>query len=337
MASARHRTRQQMPLAILALISVALLLGTSARTLGQGSVAEVGNAAIRGRVVLPGGAFLTDGVRISLQTIRGIDSSVFTDSTGRFEFTRLAPGKYQILVDADKDRFETAVESVELVRNQQYLVTIVLSEKEPPGKPKTATVSAGELDPKVPSKAKKEFERGVAARQQGNTSEALAHLRAAIEIYPRFLMARNDLGAQLLDIGDLDAADQELRKALAIDAAAFNPNLNMGIVLVKKHDFLQALTFLEKAVSLQPQSPAARMYNGLALAGVNEVDRATKELSAAHDLGGPEYAIALFHLGQLLMDHGDRKHARDAFELYLREAPNAANAAMAQKLIGMLK
>ena len=335
MASPRSLLREHAPLAILAIISIALLIGTEGKVRGQ--VTDIGNAAIRGRVVLPSGAFLSNGVRVSLQTIRGVDSSVFTDNTGRFEFVRLAPGKYQVVVEADRDKFETATETVELVRNQQILITITLKEKDNAGNPKAGAISAGELDPNVPGKAKKEFERGVAAREQGKTNEAVAHFREAIALYPNYLMAHNDLGAQLLDAGDLDGAEKELRQALAIDAAAFNPNLNLAIVLIRRQDFLQALKFVEKAVSLQSQSPSAHLYNGVALAGVDEADRAANEFRAAHDLGGKEYAIALFHLGQLLMDHGDRKNAKDAFELYLREAPNAANAATAQKLIAMLK
>lgn len=292
---------------------------------------------IRGRVVLPGGGFLTESVRISLQTIRGTDASVFTDNTGRFEFTRLASGRYQIVVEADPRLYESATESVEIVRGMQALLNIVLKEKGQTGRPKAAAISAVELDSNVPAKARKEFDRASDASKNGNAEEAIVHLRNAIAIYPRYLMAHNDLGAQLLELGRLDEAEKEVRLALDIDPSAFNPTLNLGIILIKNHEIQQATAVLEKAVSRQSQSPAARLFYGEALMSGSEPDRAEREFLAAYDLGGNQYAEALFHLGQLYMDRGDRNLARQYFERYVREAPKASNLGEVRKLIAMLE
>ena len=60
-------------------------------------------------------------------------------------------------------------------------------------------------------------------------------------------MAHNDLGAQLLELNRLDEAEKQLRLALEIDPAAFNPTINLGIVLLKKHEIQSAIAVLEKA------------------------------------------------------------------------------------------
>ena len=287
--------------------------------------------------MLPDGGFLSEGVRISLQTIRGTDSTVYTDDNGRFEFTRLSPGRYQVVVEADPRKFEVATESVEIARSMSAVLNIVLKEKAASGRPKVTAISATELDPNVPEKARKEFERASSASKEGKTEEAIAHLRNAIDIYPRYLMAHNDLGAQLIELGQLDESEKELRLALSIDSAAFNPTLNLGIVLVKKHEIQPAINILEKAVSMQSQSPAARLYLGVALMSNSQTERAERELIAAHDLGGSEYAIALFHLGRLYMERGDRQLARQYFERYLGEAPKASNTDSVRKLIAVLE
>jgi Flp pilus assembly protein TadD len=294
------------------------------------------DGAIRGRVMLPGGGFVTEAVRISLQTIRGTDATVFTDNTGRFEFTRLTPGRYQIVVDADPQRFQSTTESVELIRGSAAVVTVYLKDKDRPGQLKASTVSATELDSRVPAKARKEFQQAGDAFRNGNTEESLNHLRKAIEIYPRYLMAHNDLGAQLLDLNRLEEAEKELRAALDIDPAAFNPTLNLGIVSLKNHQIPQAIEFFEKAVSMQSQSPAARLFYGVALMNGSESDRAEKEFLAAYNLGGAQYAEALFHLGQLYMNRGDRVLARQYFERYIRDAPKASNLGEVRKLIAKL-
>jgi tetratricopeptide (TPR) repeat protein len=292
---------------------------------------------IRGKVLLPSGGFVTQSIRISLQTIRGIDSTVFTDNNGTFEFTRLNPGRYQVVVDADPRLYETSTESIEIVRGMLAMINIVLKEKGRTGQPKVGAVSAVELDSDVPSKARKEFERASDASKNGKAEEAITHLRNAIAIYPQYLKAHNDLGAQLLELNRLDEAEQELRLALSIDPAAFNPTLNLGIVLLKNHEIQAAIGVLEKATSMQSQSPAARFFYGLALMGASEGERAEKEFIAAYTLGGNQYAEALFQLGRLYMDRGDRSLARQYLERYVREAPKASNSVEARKFIAMLE
>ena len=299
---------------------------------------KTGKGSISGRVVLPDGSFLTEAKRITLQTIRGVSASVFTDTQGQFQFGDLSAGSYQIVIEGDRDRFETTTQRVEVTRAFPTILNIVLKEKSSNETKRAASsISAGELDPAVPAKAKKEFERASNASKEGKPEEAVAYLRKAITLYPHYLMAHNDLGAQLLDLGRLDEAETELRLALKIDPAAFNPMLNLGILLVKKHELPQAKQLLEKAVSIRSQSPIARLYYGIVLLTSSEPDRAEKEFIAAHDLGGAEFAIALFHLGQLYMDRGDRKLAREYFQRYMKEAQNPGNLDQVRKLIALLE
>jgi len=241
-------------------------------------------------------------------------------------------------VEADGDRFEIARVSVEVFPGAPSILHISLKEKKSNGPKGSATaVSTGELDPAIPPKAKREFERASDASKSGKTDDAIAHLRNAIALYPSYLMAHNDLGAQLLEQGKLDEAAREFRLAVQIDSKAFNPRLNLGIVLVQERKFSDAVEMLKKAIALQPNSPAAILYHGLALEGINDFNGAERELKTAHDLGGISYAVALFHLGQIYMNKGERAEARRAFEGYVREAPTGPNASQARKMIGILR
>jgi Flp pilus assembly protein TadD len=293
---------------------------------------------ITGNVVLPNGSFLNERARVKLQTDHGVKSDVFTDDQGRFQFNSLVPTVYTIIVEADRNRFEIATATVEVFPNAPVLLTITLAEKKADGSKKAAgTVSAGELNAAVPPKAKKEFERATEASREGKTDEAIAHLKKAIELYPGFLMAHNDLGTQLLAKSRFDEAENEFRRAIELDPSAFNPRLNLGILLVEQHRFSEATEALKQAISLDGNSPAARLYDGVALAGLNNLDAAVQELKAAHELGGATYALALFHLGEVYLNKNDREQARKAFESYLREAPNAANAAEVRQLMATIR
>jgi tetratricopeptide (TPR) repeat protein len=295
--------------------------------------------SIRGRVVLPDGTLISESVKLTLQSARGTQTVSYTDNQGQFEFRGLAPDNYRLEVEADRQRFEIVTESVQVNRGIPSILNIALREKRSASGSKSdeRAVSVGELDPNVPEPARKEFDRASKANKEGKADESIAHLRKAIQLYPHYLMARNDLGAQLLEQGRLEEAADELRQAISIDAKAFNPQLNLGVLFVRQHRFSEAADSLRKALSLNPSSPAANLYAGLAALGLEDWATAEKQLKAAYDLGGSAYALALFHLGQLYMGKGERQLALKAFETYLHDAPGADNAAEVRKMIGMLQ
>jgi len=296
-----------------------------------------GNGSIRGRILMSDGSYATANVKITLMNVRDVISTTYTDNQGQFELRSLNAGNYQIEVEGDRTKFDVKTEQVQVFRGVPTVITITLTEKRSAAaKPGTA-VSVNELDHNVPAAARKEFEKASKLGNENKRDEAIAHLQKAIEIYPQFVMAYNDLGTHLLALGKLDEAGEVLRKAVALDAKAFNPALNLGIVLVHQHKFEEATTILKTATTLEPNAPAARLYLGLAAVGVNDLQTGEKELNAAYSLGGSHFGIALYHLGQLYLGRGDRELALTFFERYLHEVPDAANGDQVRRTIALLR
>lgn len=296
--------------------------------------------SIRGNVVMPDGSPVSEAVKITLKAFRGEVATIYTDQQGRFELGNLAPAQYTIEVDPlHENRFEITREGVQIQRGGgPTLVTLYLREKQTEARAAAdKAISVGMLDQKVPSTAKKEFQKARHFTDEGNALEAIAALKRAIAIYPDYLAAHNDLGAQLLDQQRLDEAAEELRAAIRIDPKAFNPHLNLGIVLIQQKRYSEALAALDQSLSIEPSAPAPHLYAGIASVDLNDSGRGENELKTAYDLGGKTYAVALLHLGNLYIKKGEREMARKSFESYLRELPNAADAAQVEKLIGRLR
>ena len=304
--------------------------------LSSATIAAAQGGSIYGKVFLPNGALLNERAKIQLLADRGVKSNVFTDDRGAFEFKGLTPAIYEIVIEADPVRFEPAKVKVEVFPGSPSLVNITLAEKKAAAKPAAAVVSVGELDPSVPGAARKEFQRAGDSAQAGNIDEAIKHLRKAIDIYPRYLMARNDLGTYLLSQNKLAEAAEQFRAAIDLDTKAFNPRLNLGIVLVQQREFSKAAETLQVAITINGDSPAAHLYNGLAFEGLNDPTKATPELESAHQLGGPTFAVALFYLGRIYAKNGDRPNARRMFEAYLTESPDGPQATESRKMLRIL-
>jgi len=301
------------------------------------NVDRTSRGSIRGRVILPGGRFVDQNLKVTLLTANGPQGWTFTENQGRFEFLDLVPGNYEVQVETGGADYQIVSETVQVLRGAPAVITIALNEK--PGdtrKMPNAVVSATELGDAIPKAARKEFMLASAATREHKVEEAIAHLRKAIDIYPSFVMARSDLGVQLFSQGRLDEAEEQLREAIKIDSAAFNPRLNLGIVLVEKLEFADAITELSRAISLNANSASAHLYAGVAYAGLAQYDEAEKHLKTAYTIGGTSYPMALFHLGQVYINKGEREAALKYFEEYLRVSPNAPNARQVEKLIAML-
>lgn len=298
-----------------------------------------GDGSIHGVVLLPDGSPVSEAMRVTLKVLRGDQATTYTDQQGRFEFAHIAAGEYVIEVEADHDRnrFEIVNEKVIVRTNSPAFVTLSLKEKRlAKESSRDKTVSVAMLDQKVPPAAKREFENATRFAQAGNLDESIAALRRALEIFPDYLMALNDLGAQLLEAGRLDEAILPLRAAIKIDPNSFNPQLNLGIALVRKKIFAEALTALDKALSAEPASPAAHLYAGMAASGTNDLGRAEREFKSAADLGGREFSVALVYLGRIFIKRGEKQNAKDSLERYLREDPNGPNAAVVKKMLADL-
>jgi predicted Zn-dependent protease len=192
------------------------------------------------------------------------------------------------------------------------------------------------LDQKVPPAARHEYDNATQLARAGKIDESIAALQRAIGIYPDYLMAL-DLGAQLLEAGRLDEALAVLKKATQVDPNSFNPQINLGIVLVQKKMFSEALAALDHALSAEPSAPAAHLYAGMAALGTNDLVRAEREFKNTHDLGGSSFAVALVYLARLDVRQGHKQDAIAALQLYLREDPFGPNSAVAKKMLADLQ
>jgi hypothetical protein len=165
------------------------------------------DALIEGHVVLPSGQAVTFNVKIILRDMKNPLATLYTNKHGEFRFTNLSEG-YYVQAVADEKKYDPVTQIVRLGRAQIYELTLTLHRKlDVSGrKMEGKTVSSTEFDPNVPEPARKEYDQSVRSVGRGNVQEAIQHLQRALTIYPDYVEARNDLGAQYLKLKRLDEA-----------------------------------------------------------------------------------------------------------------------------------
>ena len=305
---------------------VCLLLSTA--TVGQTEVerrqktTDTNDAIIRGRVSLPSGFTLDGYARITLRTDQSILSTIYTNSSGEFQLRNLSQGIYFVEAEIAKSNFEPAVQRVELGRGLMVTLNLELREKKDPSLNRYGkVVSAAELKQTIPSAAKKQYEQGLKFVNKGNFQQAANHFQEALKIYPEYLAARNDLGAQYLKLKQIDEAQKHFELVLANDPKNFNAKFNMGLVQVERHNYRDAIGLLNQAVALDSTRPVARLWIGIAKLELGELDVAEQELTRSLIMGGAECIAAHYHLARIYFNRGAIQDAKRSVQVYIHEAP----------------
>jgi len=154
---------------------------------------------------------------------------------------------------------------------------------------------------------------GIASAELGDYAEAEKCFRRAISLNPRFVGAHNDLARSLYRRGMADAAIQEFRAVLKVDANNFTANFNLGLIHRERKEYAESIQYLLVARRLMP----ADAQTSLALADAYFRAGATKdglalsrEILSAH-AGDPQLDLSL---GTLLLEQKQYSDAAACLE-----------------------
>jgi superkiller protein 3 len=156
---------------------------------------------------------------------------------------------------------------------------------------------------------------------KGDFQKAATHFQEALSIYPEYLAARNDLGAQYLKLKRIDEAEKHFQIVLGNDPKNFNAKFNMGLVQYERRNYTQALSLLNEAVAIDSTRPVARLWIGITKLEMGELEIAETELTRALIMGGDECVVAHYHLARIYMIRGDVAGASRSVKSYLELAP----------------
>jgi tetratricopeptide (TPR) repeat protein len=295
--------------------------------------ADTNNAVIEGRVALPSGFAAERHIRITLRTQLMTLSNRYTNKQGEFRFDNLSEGIYYLQAEIEGEEFEPVVQQIALGRGIVGEVTIQLREKKSPLLfNRSRVVSVAELKQVVPPEAKKEYGLGLKSVAKGDVVEAASHFAQAVSLYPEYLAARNDLGAQFLKLKRIDEAEKSFQIVIEKDPKNFNAKFNLGLVRVERKDYVDAIVQLNQAIVIDSTRPVARLWLGVALLESGDTASAERELTKALVMGGAECIAAHYHLARIFLSRGDTTEALRAVRAYLDETPKGEFAKDAKEI-----
>jgi tetratricopeptide (TPR) repeat protein len=296
---------------------------------------------LQGKVISPSGSQPANPVMVTLTFSGRPIYETFTDLSGRFSFTALSRGRYQLTAKGDGITFESTSVYAEISAfgNAPQLFTQDIQLRPLLGKPnqRAAVVSAFAQD--VPADARQSFEQGLKLADAGDSNKAIEKFQYAVRIFPKYFEAHLQLGNLFLKSGRAGDAIFELDLAREINPNDERSYQSFGLLLMGQRNYPVAVAIFAEAARLNPSNPMNALMRGIALihqaATVDEanasdrtslLEKAHQALAQALSLSdnkmkpdGP--TLALFYEMK-----GEPERAAVELEAHLRRAPQAKNA-----------
>jgi Flp pilus assembly protein TadD len=179
---------------------------------------------------------------------------------------------------------------------------------------------------------------GIVLNRQNQYKEAAEVLGKLQQRYPDLTRVHVPLVEALIGSQDWAAAEAGIKKAMTVaDADQVDLKVKMGMVEIRQGKFDGAIAVLGEAIKAEADNALAHFNLGLALLQTGKLDEAEAALAKSYALKGAEMAGAQLMLGQVYFQRRNYEKAIESFEIYLRDLPNAPNAAQVKDAVEKLR
>jgi tetratricopeptide (TPR) repeat protein len=163
-----------------------------------------------------------------------------------------------------------------------------------------------------------------AYRQIGRDDEALVGFQRFLQLDPKNAQVRYSTAEILLDRGDLDAAEHELRQAVALEPNLVAARNALGVVALKRGDATTAEREIRAAVAENPDVRLAHFNLALLAEERGRAQEAIAEYRKEIELHPQASYKAWFNLGKVYAGLGDRASQADAYRHAIEVNPSFA-------------
>lgn len=262
----------------------------------------------------------------------------FADGTGTARFGSVGAGPYRVRVSGTS--IEETTQDFEIMSGESFHSETVRVKVLQPASPQTAgsgkaaTISAADLQ--APEKARKELEKGNEAVAHQDMKKAMEHYRKAIQDYPRYVAALNNLGVACMQLNELACSRESFEKAIAVDPNTARTYLNLARITLRERDFARTDALLAKAVAIEPPNPEALTMLSVSALMQGKYEEAVSDARKVHAVDHAGWGVAHFIAAQALEAEKRRDDAVKEYDLFLKEAPDNPNVAKARDAIARL-
>lgn len=251
-------------------------------------------------------------------------------SRGRYRFTNLKTGDYEIVVEVDaKEIGRLQQVTVGGLSNSPYGFQYDLEFKLKAPATHAGVISVADIYNRS-ALAEQNFHKAEEAVAKKNLDQAVTLLKQVVDADANDFQAWTALGSVYVAQHKNDDAEQAYLKAIELKPASTRASLNLGRLRSTQKNFESAIEPLEHVVEIQPDSGDAQMLLGECYLQVRKGSKAIPHLEEAAKFGHPE---AHLRLGWLYNAAGLKDKAAIEYEEFLKKKPDYPDRAKLKEYI----
>lgn len=263
----------------------------------------------------------------------------FTNDRGLAIFRGVKAGDYRLVAGGTNiEEAESAITvyshgGYDSTQNEHIEVKLIKKDAEQNSSAQ-ASVSVTTLN--IPDKARKEFEKGLAAFDKQDFPTARERFTKAVDLYPQYCGALLDLGVIAMQEGHADEGKHYFERATQADPQNPAGYVYLARVDIVRKDYKDAEPLLAKALAISPLDPEPLTLLASSQLQLGELDQAVANAKKVHAVPHQQFAIAHYIAAQALLKESQPAQAADEFRLYLQESPQGPNAAAAKAALASI-
>jgi predicted negative regulator of RcsB-dependent stress response len=275
-------------------------------------------------------------IQVDLLTVSGIAiTQTFTHGDGEAVFRDTPEGSYRVKVSGTEYETFTSDAFTILHNEGAHSESFQIKLKPTAAEKPNTLISSGELQ--VPEKAREQLQRAEKQFESGAADDAIASLRKAIEIYPRYARAYNNLGVALISKGDVSAALDAFHQSVKVDDKFLPGMINLARLELRQQDLAQAQIFAEKALTIQPLNPEALTLLANVQFYQSRYTDAVATVNRIHAVPHEGFAEAHLIAAEAYQKTGNNRQAIEECKLFLKEDPKSPRAEQVRNGIKVLE
>jgi tetratricopeptide (TPR) repeat protein len=277
-------------------------------------------------VRFPHGESVKSGVRVELLSPGGVRvNTAYTNEDGSATLN-MVPAGLSYVLRVSGENIAPAMQELMIEAGETSHSEWIEVGPRRSASPTSAHGSVAVVDLNVPSDARKELEKGNSLAGHNQWTEAAEHYQKAIELYPKYATAYNNLGSARMNLHDAAGAKEAYQHAVALNDKYANAWMNLAHLQHESGDAQGAEQSLLKALTTDPK-------NVQALADLAQVELQLQKFDATQDYvrkanALPHQGYALIHvLGAYAYQQQNKPtEALAEYKLYLQEDPKGVMA-----------
>ena len=252
------------------------------------------------------------------------------DKNCTVEFVGVPPGFYRLVISGRGFMgIETNEVTVDSFNSEPIEVRVPVSKENQAVSQSALSTSVASL--KIPKGAAKEFSKASREMDQQDWKGAEASLRRAIEIYPQYAAAYNNLGVVYARVGNREKEAEVLHQAVAMDGQYAPAYVNLARMDLAVNDFPDAENELRKASGLNSEDGVTLVLLTYADFMNHHTDDAINDCKRVHALNNVPHAFAHWTAAFALEQKKKIAEAGEELRMFVKEEPTGERADAARK------